>query len=38
MKCYYLAKELNNCLNMMNVMLEFANEESEQEEEKDYSI
>lgn len=36
MKCYYLSKELNNCLNMMNIMLEFGQEDSE--EEKDYSI
>lgn len=29
MKCYYLSKELNNCLNMMNILLEFGNEENE---------
>lgn len=29
MKCYYLSKELNNCLNMMNIMLEFGDEDSE---------
>lgn len=32
MKCYYLAKELNNCLNMMNIMLEFGHEDESEEE------
>jgi hypothetical protein len=26
MKCYYLAKELNNCLNMMNGLISLADE------------
>jgi hypothetical protein len=32
MKCYYLAKELNNCLSMMNVLIGFVDEEDEDED------
>lgn len=32
MKCYYLAKELNNCLNMMNIMLEFSPDDNSEDE------
>lgn len=36
MKCFYLAKELNNCLNMMNVLLEFSHEDNE--ENRNYDV